>query len=215
MLNKLFFSVFLLFIFTSVIINAAESTMEFDGTTTSFNGITVSFSAGSFTNSSDGSEMTMFANHPYGTPINGGNDYKDISISPATYIVKVTVAWGYNVQGLKLQFLNNNSVVKEIENFNAGGNITSPTDFTVNTVVDVIRFLDAGVSSSGGLELSHITFDTAMPVELTSFSAATIGSTVKLSWNTATEINNYGFDVEKKSNVKGQTLKGECQKIDY
>ena len=36
-----------------------------------------------------------------------------------------------------------------------------------------------------------------LPVELTSFSAATIGSAVKLSWNTATEVNNYGFEVER------------------
>lgn len=36
-----------------------------------------------------------------------------------------------------------------------------------------------------------------LPVELTSFSATTIGSTVKLSWNTATEVNNYGFDIER------------------
>ncbi|MFZ1517221.1 MAG: T9SS type A sorting domain-containing protein [Ignavibacteriaceae bacterium] len=34
-------------------------------------------------------------------------------------------------------------------------------------------------------------------VELTSFSATTIGKDVKLSWNTATEINNYGFEVER------------------
>ena len=34
-----------------------------------------------------------------------------------------------------------------------------------------------------------------LPVELTSFSASVIGSKVKLSWQTATEINNYGFEV--------------------
>ncbi|MBK7499014.1 MAG: T9SS type A sorting domain-containing protein [Ignavibacteriales bacterium] len=38
-----------------------------------------------------------------------------------------------------------------------------------------------------------------LPVELTSFSATIIGSTIKLSWNTATEINNFGFDVERTS----------------
>ena len=38
---------------------------------------------------------------------------------------------------------------------------------------------------------------TPLPVELTSFSATTIGSTVKLSWRTETEINNYGFEVER------------------
>ncbi len=37
----------------------------------------------------------------------------------------------------------------------------------------------------------------ALPVELTSFSAATIGSDIKLSWKTATEINNYGFEIQK------------------
>ncbi|MBK7230648.1 MAG: T9SS type A sorting domain-containing protein [Ignavibacteriales bacterium] len=39
--------------------------------------------------------------------------------------------------------------------------------------------------------------DIALPVELTSFSATTIGKDVKLSWRTATEINNYGFEVER------------------
>ncbi len=38
----------------------------------------------------------------------------------------------------------------------------------------------------------------SLPVELTSFSATTIGKDVKLSWNTATEVNNFGFDVESK-----------------
>jgi hypothetical protein len=37
----------------------------------------------------------------------------------------------------------------------------------------------------------------SLPVELTSFSATTIGKDVKLSWNTATEINNYGFEIER------------------
>jgi subtilisin family serine protease len=36
-----------------------------------------------------------------------------------------------------------------------------------------------------------------LPVELSSFSASLISSTVKLSWQTATEINNYGFDIER------------------
>ncbi len=38
----------------------------------------------------------------------------------------------------------------------------------------------------------------ALPVELATFSATTTSSTVKLNWNTATEVNNYGFEVEKK-----------------
>jgi hypothetical protein len=36
-----------------------------------------------------------------------------------------------------------------------------------------------------------------LPVELTSFSAIAKGNRVELQWNTATELNNYGFDVER------------------
>jgi hypothetical protein len=171
--------------------------MEFNGTTTVFNGIIVSFSTGSFTGSGDGSAMDLYDNHPYGTPINGGNDYSDISIAPATYISRVRVAWGVNVAGFILQFRNNNTVVKEITNFNAGVDIMSPTEFTVNTVVDKIRFLDAGVSNSGGFELSHIIFDQALPVELAGFKANIIENNIFLTWKTAAEINNYGFEIER------------------
>lgn len=37
-----------------------------------------------------------------------------------------------------------------------------------------------------------------LPVELTSFTAKTVGGTVNLNWATATEINNLGFEVQKK-----------------
>ena len=41
-----------------------------------------------------------------------------------------------------------------------------------------------------------------LPVELSSFTASIIGSAVKLNWQTATEVNNYGFEVER-SGIKG------------
>jgi len=44
--------------------------------------------------------------------------------------------------------------------------------------------------------------NSALPVELTTFTAASTSSTsgstsVELNWKTATEVNNYGFDVER------------------
>ena len=39
----------------------------------------------------------------------------------------------------------------------------------------------------------------ALPVELSSFSASVIGASIILNWTTETEVNNYGFDVERKS----------------
>jgi hypothetical protein len=38
-----------------------------------------------------------------------------------------------------------------------------------------------------------------LPVELTSFNAYLKSTTVSLSWNTATELNNFGFEIERRS----------------
>ena len=46
--------------------------------------------------------------------------------------------------------------------------------------------IGAGESEVGGL-----------PVELTSFSASVQGNVIALSWVTATEVNNYGFEVQR------------------
>ncbi len=41
--------------------------------------------------------------------------------------------------------------------------------------------------------------DSPLPVELTSFSGENSGNSVLLNWQTATELNNYGFEIERKS----------------
>ena len=40
--------------------------------------------------------------------------------------------------------------------------------------------------------------ETPLPVELTTFTALMVDNDVKLNWETATEVNNYGFEVERK-----------------
>lgn len=42
-----------------------------------------------------------------------------------------------------------------------------------------------------------------LPVELSSFSAVQVGSSILLEWRTETEINNFGFDVERASDLNG------------
>ncbi|MFH1197605.1 MAG: M14 family zinc carboxypeptidase [bacterium] len=51
-----------------------------------------------------------------------------------------------------------------------------------------------------GLKLT-ITYNSIWPVELTAFTAASNNNIVELNWQTATEQNNLGFDVERKSTV--------------
>ena len=48
----------------------------------------------------------------------------------------------------------------------------------------------------------EINVSTALPVELASFSVSVVGNGVELNWVTATETNNYGFDVQRSTDEK-------------
>jgi len=84
-----------------------------------------------------------------------------------------------------------------------GLNITNGSTFW-------IRWTDFNsTGADDGLAIDDFSLDNLFPVELTSFSATTIGKDVKLSWNTSTEANNYGFEVER------SVVKGEWNKIGF
>jgi len=166
------------------------TTMNFNGTSTTVAGVEFSFSIGTFENGGDGTAMSLFDNHPYANMINGGEDYKDIFISESILITSVNASWATNVQGFKLQFLNNGTVVKELSSLTVG-------DVAVNITANKIRYLDSGASNSGGFELASVSWDNPLPVELVSFEAKLLEKSILLEWDTATEINNYGFDVER------------------
>lgn len=54
-----------------------------------------------------------------------------------------------------------------------------------------------------GRGLWETDIDAALPVELTSFSANSVeGNRVSLQWETATEVNNYGFEIERQNSNK-------------
>ena len=73
----------------------------------------------------------------------------------------------------------------------------------LNGVTDGMKGLDWSVGDQS-----------ALPVELSSFSASVAGSHVKLRWETATEVNNYGFEVERK--VGGlQSTVGNYEKVGF
>jgi hypothetical protein len=61
---------------------------------------------------------------------------------------------------------------------------------------------------SGSFLLMGSTAINGLPVELTSFIALARNGKVELNWNTATEVNNYGFEVERKSVNNQQSTVG-------
>ncbi|MFA4922036.1 MAG: T9SS type A sorting domain-containing protein, partial [Candidatus Neomarinimicrobiota bacterium] len=79
---------------------------------------------------------------------------------------------------------------------------------TFNAEGTVINFeLASGGTDSENLDdILKITFDSealgdvSLPVELQNFRAIQSGDDVRLSWETASEVNNYGFEIERISN---------------
>lgn len=80
-------------------------------------------------------------------------------------------------------------------NFGPWISLTTGTTQTLRCVDASANFAWAGGNSGTILKLSN----TAVPVELTSFTASVVGKNVSLNWSTATEINNYGFEVQRKT----------------
>ncbi len=56
--------------------------------------------------------------------------------------------------------------------------------------------------------------ETPVPVELTSFTANVSGNKIMLEWATATEVNNYGFEIEKQTGSK-QSVLGNWEMIGF
>ncbi len=58
------------------------------------------------------------------------------------------------------------------------------------------------------------TIDGLLPVELTSFTATSKNSAVELSWSTVSEINNFGFEIEK-AEIHNQSSEKQWKKISF
>lgn len=91
------------------------------------------------------------------------------------------------------------------------------TTFNVATfAVDVRSLRRAGDSQAGSpvprfvsAALLYVNTDgTMIPVELTSFSAGVTGNNVLLNWTTATEVNNRGFEIQRRKSSEAFTVAG-------
>ena len=62
-----------------------------------------------------------------------------------------------------------------------------------------MQFINGSLGYSGGLAGTIMKFSAPTPVELTSFTANSTMGKVSLNWRTATEVNNKGFEIQRKS----------------
>lgn len=91
---------------------------------------------------------------------------------------------------------------------------------TFNEAGDVIYFhlVNGSTAEENTAEVKKFTFSDSplgdpLPVELSSFNAVQIGASVLLKWRTATEINNFGFDIER--SIDSKTVTKHWTKIGF
>jgi len=81
--------------------------------------------------------------------------------------------------------------------------ISSGTNTGVSSLLDLTSYKNNATLNNFALSGSTSNWvlanNSALPVELTSFSASSTIDEVNLQWQTATELNNYGFEVERMS----------------
>ncbi|MDP4174651.1 MAG: T9SS type A sorting domain-containing protein [Bacteroidota bacterium] len=83
---------------------------------------------------------------------------------------------------------------------------TGTTNLTIDPATNAIGlFQDHSNSLLNGiiLDVQNLNIEDAtdipLPITLTNFTANQSGNTIKLNWETATEVDNYGFQIERKS----------------
>ncbi|MFH1198385.1 MAG: YCF48-related protein [bacterium] len=108
-----------------------------------------------------------------------------------------------NLWGVSFVDINNGTVVgfngTILRTTNGGTNWIAQTSGTSNFLLSV-SFIDTDIGITvGGVGTILRTNDGSLPVELRSFYAVINQGYVELNWNTVTEVNNYGFEVERTS----------------
>ena len=87
--------------------------------------------------------------------------------------------------------------------YNGTGNSVSVTNTTANTEYTIQAFEYNGIPGSEQYYIATSTGNpnnqTTLPVELTSFIANAEKNVVTLSWQTATEVKSYGFEIERRT----------------
>ncbi len=87
----------------------------------------------------------------------------------------------------------------------------SSVDFG-NTWMEIGGTLNARANTVTITGLTHFSrwtlgsSSTPLPVELKNFTALSKDNKIFLNWNTATEVNNYGFEIERKSNLNWENI---------
>ncbi|NMB82684.1 MAG: T9SS type A sorting domain-containing protein [Ignavibacteria bacterium] len=195
-------------------------------------------SAGTFSTNITNLTGSILANNYYLIKQAGGSNGIDLPVTPnVTGIINMSATAGkvalVNDQvaisgigdGNVVDFVGFGSAANEFEG-------TAPTSAPSNTS-SIRRKSNEGTNTYGsgnGCDSddnsmdfyveTDIIINAPLPVELTSFTAKVIAGKVSLNWTTSTEVNNYGFEVERSLSshllsLSGHLLPAEWEKIGF
>lgn len=127
-----------------------------------------------------------------------------INFSQAVDITTIHVASGSGLLGYYWTFTSDQSDSKQIDINNNDG-VNAYLGFE-NVQFIYINHQNPSQGSGDHFVIDNITMLEGLPVELTEFTATLTEEGVELFWSTATEVNNYGFEVERKIDCPNECM---------
>jgi hypothetical protein len=121
-----------------------------------------------------------------------GSSFNDVSGTNSTYMVTNDAWVSTSVKTASIRTIDLSSVSA----------LNNQLTVYVRLVDNSTTSVSAGTVATGGsdrVDSVTVIANIALPVELTSFTALAGKNSIELAWNTATEVNNYGFDIERRS----------------
>ena len=108
----------------------------------------------------------------------------------------------YTNQGLKVEVELNSATSYLVRLTKLSDLSTQTVTGTIASTISKLRLFNFNAGSNNDQFFNSISHEiAALPVELTSFSALAQNEAVNLTWETATEVNNYGFEIQRSANV--------------
>jgi hypothetical protein len=130
-------------------------------------------------------------------------DFPDMTINANNCIVKilvyknVTSRFNLKLEPPNVDHFDSNTVVNQWEELIFDYSADIGTNSATLTLIPDME--EGGRTHASVNYIDYIQFTGIVPVELTSFTGSYIGQTVNLNWATATETNNYGFEIQRSS----------------
>ncbi len=115
-------------------------------------------------------------------------------------VVKLTEAFPSGGQ-VQIIASTDDPATQEVDGFINGNTISYK--FWLSAISEEISDYTANYASGNGIFVSlgsaTVEFANVLPVEMVSFTADLYENKIELNWKTATEVNNYGFEIERRS----------------